>query len=189
MTKKSAIGKLLDDLFTDKKILKLMSHQYEYDKSLSALHRLLFVAAAKLNETASNDLNSMRDEIVSAFELFNIDSRSALMTGLSILELTLIVVILETTEAYPDEPFNFELIYNAYLKFLNRKNWGQQRYERQIVLKVRLNYIEIVIHSILLRRLLLFRPMSIWFRLNSFCQHRIHRLARLGHQISTKSIH
>lgn len=130
------MGKLLDELFADKEILKLMSRQYEYDKSLAALHRLLYVAAIKLNDTLGNDLTSMRNEIVSAFKLFNLDARSALMSGLSILELTLIVVMLETSVAYPDEPFNFELIYNAYLKFLNRKNWPQQRYERQIVLKV-----------------------------------------------------
>lgn len=137
MNKKSALGKLLEELFADKQIFKLLSRQYEYDKSLAHLNRLLFVAATNLDQSSSNDLKPIKDAIVSAFTLFNMDAREALMTCLSILELTLIVVILETTEAYPEEPFNFELIYNAYLKFLVKKNWGQQKHERQIVLKVR----------------------------------------------------
>lgn len=126
---------LLQNLFADKQVLKLLSRQFEIDKSLSSLKQLLVLPKAKLEQT--NELNAVKDALFVALNAINLDCKLALMTGISILELTLVVVILELTEVYADEPlFNFDLIYNAYLKFLVKKNSSQPKHERQVVLKV-----------------------------------------------------
>lgn len=131
----------LDVLFEDKSILKLFNSLFEYDKSISTLKRLLIFPSVKLEDFDEQTLKSknitfLRDEFIRAFNLLNMDTKYSLLSGLSVLELTLIVVMLEMTETYIDEPFNFDLIYSAYLKYLLKRNWGQQKHERQIILKV-----------------------------------------------------
>lgn len=130
----------LDALFNDKHILKLFSKQFDYDRSMSTLKRLSILPGLKLTDldqqsVKSLNLNPVKEELMRSYNLLNIDTKFSLLSGLSILELTLVVVMLEMSQIYPDEPFNFDLVYNAYLKYLQKKNWGQQKHERQIILK------------------------------------------------------
>ena len=84
----------------------------------------------------SKDITPVREEFYKSYELLNIDTKFAMLKGLSILELTLVVVMLEMCDLYPEQPFNFDLIFNSYYKFCQKRNWGQQKYEKQIILKV-----------------------------------------------------
>ena len=131
----------LDALFKDKSILQLLSRQYDYDKSIATLKRLMILPSLKLKELSlqsvkDQDFELVKNEFKYAFKLLNIDTKFSLLSGLSVLELSLIVVILEMTQTYVDEPFNFDLIYNAFIKFVQKKNWHQQKHERQVILKV-----------------------------------------------------
>jgi origin recognition complex subunit 4 len=135
------LNEFLDALFNDKQVLKFLSRQYDYDKSLTTLKRLMILPALKLQDTDSQliknrELETIKFELAYSCKLLNIDTKFSLLSGLSVLELTLVVVILEMTQTYPEEPFNFDLIYNAFIKFIQRKNWNQQRHERQVILKV-----------------------------------------------------
>ena len=128
-------------LFDDPRLIKQFSRQFDYDKSIASLKRILLLPALKLTSMdkeslKQKDLTLLKTEITKAFDLFNIDSKLFLLLGLSILELTLVVVMLELSQLYPEQPFNFDLVYNSYLKFCQKRNWGQQKYEKQIILKV-----------------------------------------------------
>jgi origin recognition complex subunit 4 len=128
-------------LFDDPRLIKQFSRQFDYDKSIASLKRILLLPALKLTSMdkeslKQKDLQLLKTEITKAFDLFNIDSKLSLLLGLSILELTLVVVMLELSQLYPEQPFNFDLVYNSYLKFCQKRNWGQQKYEKQIILKV-----------------------------------------------------
>jgi origin recognition complex subunit 4 len=131
----------VDSLFNENDMLKQFTRLYEIDKSMASLKRLLLLPSVQLKELDKETLKSknlipMKNELNKAFKMFNIDTKYSLLGGVSILELTLIVVMLEMSELYVDEPFNFDLIYNSYLKYLQRKNWFQQKQERQVILKV-----------------------------------------------------
>ncbi|RNA44947.1 origin recognition complex subunit 4 [Brachionus plicatilis] len=130
----------LNILFEDKNILKFFARQYDYDRSMATLKRLLILPSLIFDQLSQEDiisknLDMVKKELIKSYNLLNIDTKYSLLSGLSILELTLVVVMLEMSETYPDEPFNFDLVYNAYLKYLQKKNWNQQRHERQIILK------------------------------------------------------
>ena len=134
------ISEFLKNLFEDKNILKFFVRQYEYDRSMATIKRLLILPSLVFDQMSKEDIKSMnlepvKNELVKSYNLLNIDTKYSLLSGLSILELTLVVVMLEMSEIYPDEPFNFELVYTAYLKYLQKKNWNQQKHERQIILK------------------------------------------------------
>jgi origin recognition complex subunit 4 len=135
------LSEYLNQLFYDKNVLKFLSRQYDYDKSLTALKRLMLLPGLKLKDLSlqslkDQDLEPVKSDMLYSYNLLNIDTKFSLLTGLSVLELTLIVVILETTQTYPEEPFTFDLIFNAFIKFVQKKNWNQQKHERQVVLKV-----------------------------------------------------
>ena len=148
----------VNNLFEDNKVIKLFSRQYDYDKSLSSLKRILLLPSLRLismdrESFKQKDLNLIRDELTRSFDLFNIDTKLVLLLGLSILELTLVVVMLELRQLYPEQPFNFDLIYNSYLKFCQKRNWGQQKYEKQIILKVNLKLLikkKLIVNNILI---------------------------------------
>jgi origin recognition complex subunit 4 len=127
----------IDELLKDKRILKLLNFQFEYDKSVSSLKNLLILPALKIKTQHITNLtfNQLVDEFESSYKTLTIDTKYLLLKGLSILELTLIVIMQELSETFVDEPFNFDLIYNSYLKFLQKNNLGHQKYERQIILK------------------------------------------------------
>jgi len=94
------------------------------------------MACLDKEDLAGKHVATVREEFYRSYDILNIDTKFSMMRGVSVLELTLIVVMLEMSELFPEQPFNFDLILNAYYKFCQKRNWGQQKYEKQIVLKV-----------------------------------------------------
>ena len=135
------IDEYVDEFLKDAQVLKLLNRQFEYDKSISTLKRLMVLPTLKLNyldtESLKNkDLIKIKEEFKRSIGLLNIDTKSALLNGLSILELTLVVVMLDLSETFIDQPFNFDIVHKAYIKFCQKKNWHQQKHEKQVILKV-----------------------------------------------------
>lgn len=138
--KQKYLEPFVGDLFEDPKVIKLLNLQYDYDKSITTLKRLFLLPTLCLSllDTdllKSKDITAVRKEVYKSYDLLNIDTKFSMLKGVSILELTLIVVMLELSDLFPEQPFNFDLIFNAYYKFCQKRNWGQQKYEKQIVLK------------------------------------------------------
>ncbi len=140
---------LLDCFFDDNTILKLLVAQFDYDKSILGLKRLFMLPLSRLSNQPI-DLNTFKEEFIKSYRYNNVDTKFQLLSNISILELTVLVVIKQINEMYADEPFNFELVFDEYNKFCNRKNIGQ-KYEKQVLLKVGFKF---VIESSLDSRLL-----------------------------------
>ena len=139
--KTTALVSYINEAFKDQQIARLMKFVYEFDKSLTTLRRLILMPAIKLSELTSEqlkqkDLSAFRDEMRISYDVVNMDTKTNLLHGLSILELTLVICMLLMSEAYVGEPFNFEIIYTYYLKFMNKANTNLPKYEKQIILKV-----------------------------------------------------
>lgn len=137
------LNEYVNHLMNDARVIKQFTRQFECDKAIASLKRILLLPALKLisldkESLKQKDVTLIRNEIVKSFELFNIDTKFSLLLGLSVLELSLVVVMLELSELYPEQPFNFDLAYSSYLKFCQKRNLGQQKYEKQIILKVKI---------------------------------------------------
>jgi origin recognition complex subunit 4 len=133
------LKQIMDEFFQDNYTIKTLAKQYEYDKSLSSLRRLLTLASSKLKEDKLLDVKYFKEEFSNSYNSLNMDARANLLSGVPVLELMLIVVIKELSERFIEEPFNFDIVYDEYLKFCNRCNLVHQKYEKQVILKVRIN--------------------------------------------------
>ena len=131
----------LDVVFEDNTIRQLLNRQFEYNKSIPTLKRLLLVSIIRLNKDAIKKklVDVFKNEFIKSYNMLNTDTKSSLLKGISILELGLIVVMKQINEQYEDEPFNFDLVFNEYTKFCNKRNYGQ-KYEKQVILKVIKNF-------------------------------------------------
>ena len=104
-TKSKYLSQYLDKLYDDKDILKMLNRQFEYDKSILTLKRILILPTIRLKELdklliKNMELVEVKTEFLKSFNLMNMDSKFSLLIGLSILELTLVVVMLEMSETY-----------------------------------------------------------------------------------------
>lgn len=63
------------------------------------------------------------------------DDKVAILTDLSILELSLIIAIKHHSEIYDRDPFNFEMILTRFHKFQNCNDSTKENYDRVLVLK------------------------------------------------------
>ncbi|RUS71330.1 hypothetical protein EGW08_020895, partial [Elysia chlorotica] len=73
-------------------------------------------------------------DLITSFKLISTDTKSAMLHGVSILELAIIIAMKHLTDIYEGEPFNFEMVYSEYLKFARHRS-GMQVYEKAIVMK------------------------------------------------------
>jgi origin recognition complex subunit 4 len=125
------------DLLTQSQIMRdFLQKQFNFDKSIISLKHLLLLPTLLLDKETlkSKNIELFENEFVKSFKISNQNTRELLLNGLSILELTLIVVMKQISELFVDEPFNFDIIFNEYLKFCNKKNFGH-KYEKQVVMK------------------------------------------------------
>lgn len=137
-TLKKSFQQYLDLVLNENLIKQNLHRQYEYDKSIPTLKRLLLMPAIRLNNKdviKKKQIDTFKEDFIKSYNMLNADTKSLLLNGISILELTLIIVIQQINEQYVDEPFNFDLVYNEYIKFCHKKNFGQ-KYEKQVILKV-----------------------------------------------------
>ncbi|KAG8251437.1 origin recognition complex subunit 4 [Homalodisca vitripennis] len=86
------------------------------------------------------------EDIKECYEFLACDAKITLLQGLSTLELCLVIAMTHQMELYDDEPFNFEMILNRYLKFAKQSN-SVKLSERPVVLKAfeRLQALELII--------------------------------------------
>ncbi|XP_048727169.1 origin recognition complex subunit 4-like isoform X2 [Ostrea edulis] len=115
----------------DPTVLDLLQQHFTYTKDVRALQQLLMYPVCQLCD--SSPTLSVSD-FVESRKLITMDSKSAMLHGVSILELCLIIAMKHMTEIYEGEPFNFEMVYSEYSKFAQRKS-SMQVFEKAVVLK------------------------------------------------------
>ena len=89
------------------------------------------VVVSQLDDTNNKLTHQAFLEQVQRFEK---DEIVQVLQDLSVLELTLLISMKHHCEIYDNQPMNFEMVYNRYLKFAN-SNSNVQTAERPVVMK------------------------------------------------------
>ncbi|XP_076091500.1 origin recognition complex subunit 4-like [Mytilus galloprovincialis] len=124
-------NKQVEKLSKDGTVRDVLQQQFHFNKDIRALHHILMYVVCQLNETRPFPTPS---DFVEAMKVTSTDSKSAMLHGISILELCLIIAMKHLTDIYDGEPFNFEMVYSEYAKFAQKRS-SMQMYEKAVVLK------------------------------------------------------
>ncbi|CAL8308156.1 unnamed protein product [Merluccius merluccius] len=119
-------------LCEDKSVEEVLQRQFNSTKDFRSLHRLLMVSLCRVS--ASNPTIKPAD-LVDASRLFSADSKTNILHGLSILELCLIIAMKHLNDIYDREPFNLQMVYNEFKKFLQRKSHSMYNFDQPVVMK------------------------------------------------------
>uniref|UniRef100_H2ZA47 Origin recognition complex subunit 4 n=1 Tax=Ciona savignyi TaxID=51511 RepID=H2ZA47_CIOSA len=110
----------------------ILKRQFDISKELPSLYHLLVQPVTQISMT--HQFITAADIADSARNIFA-DSKSNILHGVSVLELCLIISMNHLTNIYSGEPFNFQMVYNEFLKFSQKKSHILQRYKKPVVLK------------------------------------------------------
>ncbi|NXA53366.1 ORC4 protein, partial [Nothocercus julius] len=119
-------------LSEDKTVQDLLQNLFHYSKDLRLLHLLLMLALR--NITVQHPMLTVAD-LLEASKQRSVDSRANIVHGLSVLETCLIIAMKHLNDVYEGEPFNFQMVYNEFQKFIQRKAHCMYNFEKPVVMK------------------------------------------------------
>ncbi|XP_074071234.1 origin recognition complex subunit 4 isoform X5 [Macrotis lagotis] len=119
-------------LSEDKNVKEILLKHYHASKDLRSLHMLLMLA---LSHITSSRPFIIPTDLVEANHLCNMDSKANIVHGLSVLEICLLIAMKHLNDIYQDEPFNFQMVYNEFQKFIQRKAHSVYNFEKPVVMK------------------------------------------------------
>lgn len=119
------------EILQDKTVLNIFQRLYNITKDIRAVKKFLIYPVSTIDEyhpymEIGDFIDSQTMQIL--------DSKAAMLHGLSILEFCLIITIMHLILVYEEEPINFEIIYNEFQKYVQRKA-SLQQFDRPVVLK------------------------------------------------------
>lgn len=112
-------------------MVNLLKRMYQIDISERSFRNFLAVAVSTLSE---NHQRLEVNDFVEASKIFAQDDKVLMLEGLSVLEMCLIIAMKHETEIYDGEPFNYETVYNRYIKFATQ-NSSIQSVQRPVIMK------------------------------------------------------
>ncbi|XP_010073343.1 PREDICTED: origin recognition complex subunit 4 [Pterocles gutturalis] len=119
-------------LSEDKTVKDMLQNLFHYTKDLRSLHLLLMLAVS--NVTVQHPLITVSD-LHEASKHYRMDSKANIVHGLSVLEICLIIAMKHLNDVYEGEPFNFQMVYNEFQKFIQRKAHCMHNFEKPVVMK------------------------------------------------------
>ncbi|PKK28670.1 origin recognition complex subunit 4 [Columba livia] len=119
-------------LSEDKTVQDVLQSLFHYTKELRSLQLLLMLAVS--NVTVHHPLIAASD-LHEASKQYRMDSKANIVHGLSVLEICLIIAMKHLNDVYEGEPFNFQMVYNEFQKFIQRKAHCMYNYEKPVVMK------------------------------------------------------
>ncbi|KFP89564.1 Origin recognition complex subunit 4 [Apaloderma vittatum] len=119
-------------LSEDKTVQEVLQNLFHYTKDLRSLHLLLMLAVSKV--TVHHSLITASD-LHEASKQYRTDSKANIVHGLSVLEICLIIAMKHLNDVYEGEPFNFQMVYNEFQKFVQRKAHCMYNFEKPVVMK------------------------------------------------------
>ncbi|KAM6070756.1 origin recognition complex subunit 4 isoform 2-T6 [Chlamydotis macqueenii] len=119
-------------LSEDKTVQDMLRSLFHYTKDLRSLHLLLMLAVC--NVTAHHPLVTASD-LHEANKQYRTDSKANIVHGLSVLEICLVIAMKHLNDVYEGEPFNFQMVYNEFQKFIQRKAHCMYNFEKPVVMK------------------------------------------------------
>ncbi|KAF2985032.1 hypothetical protein EK904_012631 [Melospiza melodia maxima] len=108
-------------LSEDKAVQGVLQRLFQHTKDLRSLHSLLGSQICACGCTAGRKGAD--------------GSQSLPERGLSVLEICLIIAMKHLNEVYDGEPFNFQMVYNEFQKFIQRKAHSMYNFEKPVVMK------------------------------------------------------
>ncbi|BFZ06338.1 hypothetical protein BsWGS_09377 [Bradybaena similaris] len=124
-------NKSIQSLLEEVSVKDILERQFSLTNDVRGLITLLTYPICQVS--AEHPRISAGD-VVTSFKLISTDTKSAMLHGVSTLELCLIIAMKHLTDIYEGEPFNFEMVYSEYQKFGHRRT-GMQVYEKPVVMK------------------------------------------------------
>ena len=125
-------NKQIDQLIQNEKVAKYLENFFDIHVTIASLKLLLFQLVANLNE---NCTQVKADDVRKLIEhLITEDDKVKLITGLSVLEICLLVAIKHHCDIYDNDPFNFEMILTRFNKFAIKSS-TIQNIDREMALK------------------------------------------------------
>ncbi|NWR40923.1 ORC4 protein, partial [Regulus satrapa] len=122
----------VERLSEDKTVQDVLQKLFQHTKDLRSLHVLLMLAASTVS--VHHPLLTAAD-LQEAGRQRGSDSRANIVHGLSVLEICLIIAMKHLNEVYDGEPFNFQMVYNEFQKFIQRKAHSMYNFEKPVVMK------------------------------------------------------
>ncbi|CAK8675953.1 unnamed protein product [Clavelina lepadiformis] len=133
-------NKNIDMLSEDLTVLEILEKQFLISQGLSGLQKLLMYPVWLLSN--QHPLITPADIEESAKSLFA-DSKANILHGVSVLELCLIISMNHLMIIHDNQPFNFHMVYNEFLKFSQKKSHILHNYSKAVVLKAFEHLIEL----------------------------------------------
>ncbi|XP_014637923.1 PREDICTED: origin recognition complex subunit 4 isoform X2 [Ceratotherium simum simum] len=119
-------------LSEDRSVREVLQKHFNVSKNLRSLHVLLMLALNRV--TISHPFMTAAD-LMEANQLCSMDSKANIVHGLSVLEICLIIAMKHLNDIYEEEPFNFQMVYNEFQKFVQRKAHSVYNFEKPVVMK------------------------------------------------------
>ncbi|NWW16677.1 ORC4 protein, partial [Falcunculus frontatus] len=119
-------------LSEDKTVQDVLQNLFHHAKDLRSLHLLLMLAVSAV--TVHHPLLTAAD-LQEASRQHRTDSKANIVHGLSVLEICLIIAMKHLNDVYDGEPFNFQMVYNEFQKFIQRKAHSMYNFEKPVVMK------------------------------------------------------
>ncbi|XP_058404901.1 origin recognition complex subunit 4 isoform X4 [Diceros bicornis minor] len=119
-------------LLEDRSVREVLQKHFNVSKNLRSLHVLLMLALNRV--TISHPFMTAAD-LIEANQLCSMDSKANIVHGLSVLEICLIIAMKHLNDIYEEEPFNFQMVYNEFQKFVQRKAHSVYNFEKPVVMK------------------------------------------------------
>lgn len=122
----------IESLCKNKTVVDVLQKHFNSSKDFRSLHMLLMFALSHVT-ISKPSIQSM--DLLDASRLYTMDSKANILHGLSVLELCLIIAMKHLNSIYEGQPFNFEMVYNEFQKFVQRKTNSMHYFEKPVVLK------------------------------------------------------
>ncbi|XP_016006636.1 origin recognition complex subunit 4 isoform X4 [Rousettus aegyptiacus] len=119
-------------LSEDVSVREVLQKHFNISKNLRSLHMLLMLA---LNRVTTSHPFMTAADLMEANQLCSMDSKANIVHGLSVLEICLIIAMKHLNDIYEEEPFNFQMVYNEFQKFVQRKAHSVYNFEKPVVMK------------------------------------------------------
>ncbi|XP_030828968.1 origin recognition complex subunit 4-like isoform X2 [Strongylocentrotus purpuratus] len=122
----------IEMLTEDATITEILQKTYSLDKSVRSLYSLMLLPISRIG---ADHPTFEGHQLLESRKIHSTDSKAAMLHGVSVLQLCLIIAMRHLTDLYEGDPFNFEMVYNEYQKFIQKKSHTVQQFDKSVVLK------------------------------------------------------
>ena len=130
----------IQKLSRDPSVIEILKKQFHISKETPGLQALLTLPVAKLSDNHSAIAVA---DIADSERVIFADSKLSLLRGVTMLELCLIIAMNHLSNIHSGEPFNFQMVYNEFLKFSQKKSHVLQNYSKAVVFKAYEHLVEL----------------------------------------------